>query len=266
MQDIKSSISQMNALELSAQKNTIIHRLQAPVKIITTVIYLLIIISYGQGQVSRLIPCFFYPALVMALGEIPFKTIAGRLLIALPFSLFAGISNLMFSRETAFILGGIVVTAGMVSFASIMLKTALCVTAVLILIATTDMNGLAYGMLSLRVPPVIVTQIMLTYRYIGVIAEEASVMRHAYLLRAPNEKGIRMKDMGAFLGQLIIRSFDRSERIYNAMKCRGYEGRIAYSDREKISLKGWAYITVTSIFFLLLRFVNVSTLVGSLFL
>jgi len=47
-------------------------------------------------------------------------------------------------------------------------------------------------------------------------------MNIAYLLRSPDKKGIEMRDMGSFAGQLLIHSFDRAEQVYNAMKCRGY--------------------------------------------
>lgn len=36
-----------------------------------------------------------------------------------------------------------------------------------------------------------------------------------------------MKDMGIFVGQLLLKSFDRAESIYVAMKCRGYDGNLS---------------------------------------
>jgi len=47
-------------------------------------------------------------------------------------------------------------------------------------------------------------------------------MSVAYSLRNFNRKGIEMRDMGSFSGQLLLRSFNRAERVYNSMKCRGY--------------------------------------------
>jgi cobalt/nickel transport system permease protein len=44
----------------------------------------------------------------------------------------------------------------------------------------------------------------------------------AYSLRGPRRRGIAFADMGPFVGQLLLKIFDRADRIYNAMKCRGY--------------------------------------------
>ncbi len=264
MSDIKKSLLQISTLEELTQKNTPIHKLQPSVKLITTVIYLIVIISYSPHQISGLIPYIFYPIILMTIGEIPFKPLFQRIVIALPFTLFTGISNLIFSREIAFSIWNIVITEGMVSFCSILLKTILTVMAVLILIATTSINDLVYVMISFKIPSIIVIQIMMTYRYIRVLLEEISVMYHAYILRAPKEKGIKLKDMGSFLGQLIIRSFDRADRIYDAMKCKGFEGSFLFSKKDRITKKGWIYITVVGCLLMLMRFVNMSEVIGKL--
>jgi len=264
MAEIKKTILKITALDELTHKSTWIHQLLPTVKLITTVIYLITVISFGPNQISGLLPYFIYPVLLMSIGEIPVKQLLQRLLIAMPFALFAGISNLIFSRNTMLVLGTISITGGMISFCSIIIKTLLTVTAVLILIATTGMNDLLYAMLQLRLPSILVLQIMMTFRYIGVLAEEVSVMFHAYILRAPKEKGIKLKDMGTFLGQLIIRSFDRAERIYQAMKCRGFEGGLIFSRKEKINKSGWFYIVIVGGLMIILRFVNVSELIGRL--
>jgi len=264
MSDFKKSILQITTLEELTQKKTPVHRLQPSVKLLITVIYLIAVISYSPYQVSGLIPYIFYPIILMTLGEIPFKPLFQRILIALPFTLFTGISNLIFNKEITLYVMNIGITEGMVSFCSILLKTILTVMAVLILISTTSINDLVYVMIGFRIPSIIVIQIMMTYRYINVLIGEISVMYHAYILRAPKEKGIKLKDMGPFLGQLIIRSFDRADRIYNAMKCRGFEGDILYARKEMISTKSWIYIVTVGCLLILMRLVNISEEIGKL--
>lgn len=61
--------------------------------------------------------------------------------------------------------------------------------AVLILIATTSLPKISYQLLSIKVPKIIVEQIMLTYRYISVLLEQVSNMYTAYILRAPASGG-----------------------------------------------------------------------------
>jgi len=56
----------------------------------------------------------------------------------------------------------------------------------------------------LKIPKLFVLQLMLTYRYISVLLEEAERMLRAYMLRSPlqNENGIHIKDWGALQGNL----------------------------------------------------------------
>ncbi len=62
-------------------------------------------------------------------------------------------------------------------------------------------------------PDIFVTLFEMTYRYIAVLMGEASSMYTAYMLRSTERKGLQMRHMGSFVGQLFIRSYDRAERV-----------------------------------------------------
>lgn len=264
MANIKNSILHINSLEDLTQKNTIIHRIAPIAKLITTVFYMILVISYQPYEISGLIPYIFYPVLLMTLGELPLFPLIKRLIIALPFTLLVGISNVIFNREIVLYVWSFGITEGMLSFCSILIKTVLTVLMVLILISTTSMNDIIYTIIDLKIPSIIVLQIMMTYRYIGILLNEVSTMYYGYRLRAPKEKGIKLKDMAPFLGQLILRSFDRAERIYNAMKCRGFSGDMPIAMKRKLSQKSFIYIITVSGILLLLRFINVSETIGNM--
>ena len=88
-------------------------------------------------------------------------------------------------------------------------------------------------------------------------------MALAYRLRSNGEKGIRMKDMGSFLGQLLLRSFDRAERVYTAMACRGFSGR--YSEQKKpMALRDWLLLAAACGAVWLLRRYDLTALGGLL--
>ncbi|KNZ40681.1 cobalt ECF transporter T component CbiQ [Acetobacterium bakii] len=263
MSTITDSMNTIHSLEELADGNTIIHRLHPLVKLITTLLYLVLVISFNQYDVTGLMVFAFYPVILMALGEIPYKPLLKRLLIALPFSFFAGISNIIFNQNLAFMVGGIPITYGLISFVSIMVKTVFTVMAVMILISTTSLPQISYQLLYIKVPKIIVEQIMLTYRYISVLLEQVSNMYTAYILRAPDAKGIKMKDMGIFVGQLLLKSFDRAENIYYAMKCRGYDGHYLYAKPDRIKKSDWIYLLVTCAILIVLRFFNLSQFIGS---
>lgn len=67
----------------------------------------------------------------------------------------------------------------------------------------------------IKIPSVIVTQVMLTYRYVTLLLSEAGRITQAYALRAPNQKGINIKNWGSLLGHLLLRTIDRADEIYN---------------------------------------------------
>jgi cobalt/nickel transport system permease protein len=215
------------ALEILSGKDTVVHRIHPGVKIISCVIFMVTVISFDRYALGRLCPFLFYPCVFIALGEIPPGLLIRRAILALPFCLFAGLSNLFLERGPAFTLGNIAVSFGLLSLCALVLRTLLCVAAVLVLIATTPWVSLSAQLRRFHAPSIFVTLLEVCYRYITVLLGEADAMYTAYRLRAGNVKGIAMTHMGSFTGHLFLRSTARAERVYAAMKCRGYSMEIS---------------------------------------
>ncbi|WP_461246901.1 cobalt ECF transporter T component CbiQ [Treponema sp. R6D11] len=270
---MKNAFSQLYALEQLSGGNSCVHRLHPLVKLLTTFVFIVTIVSFNRYALGRLIPYIFFPALLMALSETPYSMLFKRFLIALPFCLFAGISNIIFDRNTAFVLGSLIVSRGVISFLSILFKTYLCVMAVLILVSVTRFSELTNELRRLRLPGIFIIMFELTYRYIGVLLNEAYSMSIAYSLRNPNRKGIEMKNMGSFAGQLLIRSFDRAERVYNAMKCKGYtqgyaSGATLQNLRQcnkALTLSDIVFIAVVSVSCITFRIVDINAMLTGFF-
>ena len=222
MENMNAKLQEMYALEKLSKNNTFIHRLNPLVKIIVTIIYIGSVVSMDRYSLFRLAPFLSYHFIMMSLAEIPYAMIFKRTIVALPFCMFAGISNLIFDREIFVIAERFVVTAGVISFFTIIIRTFLCVSAVLILVTVTPFYELTGSLIKIHIPYFFVRLIEMVYRYIVVLAEEASTMLTGYRLRNPKAKWPRISESGAFLGQLFIRSFERANRIYSAMACRGY--------------------------------------------
>jgi cobalt/nickel transport system permease protein len=224
MQKAIGAVNGMLSLEELASGGTAVHRLHPAAKLIATLVYLVCVISVGRLDFPALSLFFFYPALLIPLAGIPVRAIVRRLQPALPLVLLAGLSNVLFEPAAALTLGGIAVSRGVVSLIVLLEKAALSVGAVLLLMATTPAAQLLACLRRAGVPRVLVTVTMLGIRYLTLLVDEASRMARAYALRAARPGGIQMRDMGSFVGQLLLRSFDRAERVYQAMKLRGYDG------------------------------------------
>ncbi len=253
-----------HSLENLAEGDTVVHRLNSLTKTITTFFYVVIVVSFDRYSISGLLPYVFYPVVFMALGEIPIKPLLSRLAIALPFCIFAGIANVVFDQETMLTLFNINVSYGLVSLVAITLKAGLTVMAVLILIATTKMPVISRQLIRLKVPAIFVLLISMIYRYISVALEETINMYTAYSLRSPDTKGIKLEDMGSFVGQLLLRSFDRGERVYFAMKCRGFSGDYKYIPTPKPPALEWIYMFLFISAAIILRIINVPDLIGGI--
>ncbi|GHU83534.1 cobalt ECF transporter T component CbiQ [Clostridia bacterium] len=253
MADIRNKIHQIYSLEQLSGGNTAVHLLHPMAKLLATIIFIVTVVSFGRYSFGAMLPYLFYSAIIMAVAEIPYSILLKRVLIALPFCLFVGISNLFLITNTSFTVAGIEVSFGVVSLFTLLFRTYLSVMAVLILVAVTPFFELTAQMRRLKVPAIFVTMFEMTYRYIGVLLEEVTSMRIAYTLRSTQKKAIDIRHMGSFVGGLLLRSFDRAERVYSAMKCRGYALETLPQKKQKFTQKDWLYLLATSAFCMLFR-------------
>lgn len=221
MTDLHSKLDTIYSLEQLSAKDSCIHRLHPLAKLIVTGCYLLCVASMGRYALFPLAPYLFYPAILLALADVPYGLVLRRACVALPFCLFAGITNLIWDRSPCLALGGLVLSGGVVSLLAILLRTLLCVAAVLLLVAVTPFSALTAQLRRLHVPWQLVTLLEMIYRYLGILMNQAFSLRTAYLLRQ-GQGGISLAGAGVLIGQLLLRSYSRASRIYAAMQCRGY--------------------------------------------
>ncbi len=253
MSKIAQSIYNIRKIDDLSQKTTFIHRLHPLVKFLTTVAYMALLISFDRYETVALVPFALFPLFLFVFGEIPFGFVLKRVLLVEPFIIGVGILNPLFDPNS-FVLGGLTLSVGWLTFLAIFIKSTLLVTATILLIATTGMDNLAKALRMLKIPKVFVLQLLLTYRFITVLAEEVFRMIRAYTLRAPGQKGIHISAWGSFAGQLILRSFERAQRIYQSMVLRGFQGEYNTGVIEKIKFHDIIYFTVTCLIFMALRF------------
>ena len=250
--------------ELSAQDSPI-HRLHPLVKLLVTLAYIVCVVSFPKYQLSGLAVMVLYPVLVFQLSGIPVRTCFHKLRIVLPLVCAVGLLNPFFDRAPLLWVGGLAVSGGVMSMVTLMLKGVFSLMASFLLIATTSIDALCAALRRLHVPDILTTLLLLTYRYIGVMLEEVSVMTQAYSLRAPGQKGIHISAWGSFLGQLLLRSMDRAEELYSSMQLRGFRGEFYYANVPDLKASGVLYTVLCAAAFLCARYVDISALLGSLF-
>jgi len=111
--------------------------------------------------------------------------------------------------------------------AVIALKANAAVLAVAALIGTMDAVTLGHALAHFHVPPKLVQLLLFMVRYFDVMGREYARLRAAMRVRCfrPAMNRHSYRALGYLVGMLLVRSFDRSERVLAAMKCRGFRGR-----------------------------------------
>ncbi len=261
---LESTWLDLRTIDDLATQKTFIHSLNSCTKLITTLVFVVLVTSFSKYEVTSLFPLLFYPVALMSLGNLPYKPIVKRLMLIAPFIVFIGLFNPVFDQRPIAKLGSILITGGWLSFLSITIKLLLTVTSALILVATTGMNSICTAMSQIGVPKPIVIQILFMYRYLHVLLEEFLKTNQAYNLRSFKTAGIHYKAWGSLLGQLLLRTMDRAQRIYQAMLCRGFDGKVPLRSAARWTKKDHLYLLFCLSFFLLCRFINIPEALGTL--
>ena len=262
---IEHALHELTAMDELAAGSSFVHSLNPGAKLAAAVMYILAVLSFHKYDLSGIIPMVIWPVLLFTLAGIPMRTCFYKLRIVLPLVMAVGLFNPFFDYTPMFRLGGFIVTGGVISMITLMLKGVFCLMSSFLLAATTPMDSICAVLRKIHVPEILVTLLLLTYRYVGVLTAELAVMTDAYHLRAPGQKGIHISAWGSFLGQLLLRSMDRAQRLYESMLLRGYDGRFHYAVRTKFEIRDAIYLAVSAAFFLLVRYGHAAELVGRLF-
>ena len=262
MNKMQKALHELAEMDGFAARSSPIHTLHPAAKLITTIAYILITLSFGKYDISGLVPMLLFPILLFTGSGVELRACFYKLRIVLPLVMAVGLFNPFFDRTIVLRLGSLAVSGGVISMLTLMLKGLFCLMASFLLMATTPIDSLCAALRQLHVPKILVTLLLLTYRYVGVMTEELAVMTDAYHLRAPGQKGIHISAWGSFLGQLLLRSMDRAQELYTAMLLRGYNQQFHYADLRPFRRRDTMYMLGSILFCLLLRTVRVAQLLG----
>lgn len=203
--------------------NTGIHRLDARIKIGAFLVYQICVLSWPPQEITGLLPFFLFPVCVIRLAGLPLGYLLKRTLWLLPVAVMIGLFNPLVDRTPMGEWFGIPVTQGMISFISIILRCMLTILGAFTLLASTGFAPLCRGLRQLGAPRILITLMTFLYRYAFILVDECQHMLMAFRSRQGGSGPIPLSTWGAMAGQLLLRTFGRAERIYQAVLCRGGE-------------------------------------------
>lgn len=241
MSKINQAIHEIHYMDEMAERGTGLCRIHPLAKVVVTVWYIVTVMSFGKYELSGLAAMILYPASLMILDELSIRRAFRQLRAILFIVCMVGIANPFIDRDILFYIAQVPVTGGAVSMLTLVLKAMLAVFASYLLISTTSVEDICFALRMLHVPRILVTLLMLIYRYIILMLKEAERVTQAYALRAPDEKGIHYKVWGTLAGQMLLRSMDRAQLVYESMTLRGFNGEFYLKSRYKNCRKSILY-------------------------
>jgi cobalt/nickel transport system permease protein len=203
------------------------HRAPAHLKILALVGFMLVVVATPRewypiyaGYVAVLLG-------VIALSRVPAGYLARRMVVEVPFVLFAALMPFVATGPRVEILGVAVSEAGLLGAWGLLVKGTLGVLAALTLAATTEPHDLLRGLERLRMPQLIVQIMGFMVRYLDVVTGEMGRMTTAMRSRGCDPRSPRhWPALARSLGALFVRSYERGERVHLAMLSRGYDGSL----------------------------------------
>jgi cobalt/nickel transport system permease protein len=240
-----------HTLDRYQKRESLIHDLDPRVKVMVTVLFIISNVLLPDRAWPAFLLAWCFVLLITYLARLNPGFVIKRSFVALPFALAAVTVLFTLPGQPLFVLplGAwklTVTDAGLGRFTTILVRSWLSVQMAILLTAVTCFPDLMHALRHLRVPQPIVSIISFMYRYLFVLADEAT-----RLLRAREARSARLatggggsiawraRVVGHMAGQLFLRSYERSDRVYQAMLARGYHGHLLTMNPHLMRRQDW---------------------------
>lgn len=238
----------------------------SPAILLVTMVYLIAVLSVPVDKPQGIIWLAAYPVIASEMLGVGYGKIFIKSLWIMPLLVIIGIFNPILDTETVIHVGTISVSRGWVTFLSIILRGLLSFQAVLLMVFTTGFIDIFNLMRKAGFPSVLCTQMLLSYRYLFVILEEAIVMKRARESRGFGRKSYPFSMWGRFIGQLLIKTTRRATNIHRAMQARGFSGTLPLGTIYSWNYKSWIWLISWIGVIAMLRFVDFSKIITEIIL
>jgi cobalt/nickel transport system permease protein len=217
--------------------NSIIHNLDPRVKIIVVVLFSVVVAT--SSKFLALLPALAISLFLVGMAKLPIKQVLYRLLLVNGLILFLWfVLPFTYNGQKLFTIGPFIATKeGILLAGQITVKSNSILLSMIALLSTTRIFSLGHAMGQLHFPDKITHLFLFTFRYIHVIYKEYHKLINAMKVRGfvPGTNMHTYKSYAYLVGMLLVRSYDRAERIHKAMLCRGFNRK--YYSLTQFSLK-----------------------------
>jgi len=235
-----------------------IHRLDARVKLVATVVFTVFVLLLPRQGVSVLLCYAIWPFALLVLGNVPIRFVLRHILIVSPFIAVLALAMPFYSQAPVSIAFGPfawTTTSGWLRCAAIMGKFFVTMALLIALVSTTRFADLLAAMEKMGMPAVLVMQLGFLYRYIFVLIDRAHHMLRARAGRRLRYLGPKreLATAGAMVGSLLMHSIDTAGRVNIAMEARGFDGQFRTIRRMKMAGRDLIFAAIFVFVILLLH-------------
>jgi cobalt/nickel transport system permease protein len=180
------------------------------------VIAFIVVVAFLRS-LEALFLCAVFAVLLAEVSGVPMRHIGENMALASPFIAFAFLTMWW--------------SSGLVNAVALMLRISASVLVLVVLIASTPFFDTIRAFRWFRMPKLLASLILFTYRFIFVLLDEISRMRTARKARGFGG-GTSLLDKFAFktisstIGMVFVRSQARASTMFDALLSRGYEGEV----------------------------------------
>ena len=209
-----------------------VHRAPAHVKLLALLGFMLVVVATPHDWYAAFAAEALLLLGVVALSRVPVTYLAPRMVIEVPFAVFALLMPFIAEGPRTEVLGLTVSEPGLHAGVALLVKGTIGVLASLTLAATTEPQDVLRGLTRLRMPDLVVQIMGFMIRYLDVVTAELGRMMVAMRSRGCEPRSPRhWPTLARAMGALFIRSYERGERVHLAMLSRGYDGRLPSEGR-----------------------------------
>jgi cobalt/nickel transport system permease protein len=217
-----------------------VHRLAPEAKVAGLLLFVLGVVATPREAMWAFGIHAFLLLAVVTFAELPIGFVLRRMTIELPFIAFALFLPFLGGGPETELLGFSVSREGLWGAWNILAKATLGVGASVTLVATTEIPDILHGLDRLRVPKLFTAIAGFMVRYIDVIAGELQRTRIAMTARGHDPRWLwQVGPLATAAGALFVRSYERGERVHQAMVARGYDGRMPILDERRATGLEW---------------------------
>lgn len=241
--------------------NSPLHKRDARAKLVVSFAFIAVVAT--TQSFSTAITSLFFSLLLVFIARLSAPKVARRLLLVNSFTFFLWfILPLTYGGNTTVIQGIPLSVAGLKLALLITLKTNSIILSILALLSTSTIAAIGYSLQSLGVPNRLSFLILFSYRNINVMYCEYKKLLCAAKMRnfSPQTNMHTYKTYAHLFAMTLVKSWNRGERIHEAMVLRGFDGKFHTLEQPEILKNDYFFLCISFLLIACIAYLNFTTI------